>query len=104
MSDDIEQLKKHIKLYWMVGGALFVLTVVTVAVALIPFGVVGHMVVGLSIAALKAAMVAAIFMHLNAEKKFIYITLVFAAFFFVGLMGLSIFAWWEELGHALATW
>jgi caa(3)-type oxidase subunit IV len=104
MSDDIEQLKKHIKLYWMVGGALFVLTVVTVAVAFIQFGVVGHMVVGLSIAALKAAMVAAIFMHLNAEKKFIYITLAFAAFFFVGLMGLSIFAWWEELGHALATW
>jgi len=65
---------------------------------------VGHMVVGLSIAALKAGMVAAIFMHLNSEKKFVYITLGLAAFLFVALLGLSIFAWWEELGHALPTW
>ncbi|NJK93495.1 MAG: cytochrome C oxidase subunit IV family protein [Blastochloris sp.] len=69
MAEDIEHLKKHIKLYWMVGGALLFLTIVTVVVAYIPFSAVGHMIVGLSIAALKAGMVAAIFMHLNAEKK-----------------------------------
>jgi len=47
--------------------------------------------VGILIACIKASSVAAIFMHLNHEKKLIYVLLGLAAVPFVFLMGLCIF-------------
>jgi hypothetical protein len=46
----------------------------------------------LIIAVIKAGLVAGFFMHLVSEKKPIYSILVFAAFFFVGLMGLTLWS------------
>jgi len=70
MADSPEEIKKHLTLYKIIGGALFVCTVLTVAVAKIEFLDFGErgfdaidMIIGLLIAAFKATLVAAIFMH-----------------------------------------
>ena len=79
MADSPEEIKKALKLYWFIGGALFVGTVVTVLVATVPaldFGKHGFdmadAVLGLAIASIKASLVAFIFMHLSSEKKLIH--------------------------------
>ena len=46
----------------------------------------------LAIAAVNAFLVAGYLMHLLSEKKLIYIVLGFAVIFFIGLMGLTIWA------------
>ena len=79
MAESIEEFKSHLKVYWMVFGALIVLTAVTVAVARIPF-IADHIgiavTVGLSIAALKASLVAGYFMHLIDDRKIIAVSWV----------------------------
>ncbi len=83
MADSIEAIQKSKKTYLMVFGALLVGTVLTVLVAEAPgwlywLDVGDHgfdkwdAVVGLLIATTKASLVAAIFMHLNHEKKLIH--------------------------------
>jgi len=46
----------------------------------------------LAIAVVNACIVAGFLMHLLSEKKTIYIVLGFTAFFFAGLMGLTVWA------------
>ena len=46
----------------------------------------------LSIAAVNAFLVAGYLMHLLSEKKLVYTVLAFTVFFFIGLMGLTIWA------------
>jgi caa(3)-type oxidase subunit IV len=46
----------------------------------------------LAIACVNAFVVAGFLMHLLSEKKLIYTVLVFTVFFFIGLMGLTIWA------------
>lgn len=79
MADSPEEIKKHIKLYMLIGLILFGCTILTVAVAKLEWLDIGSrgfgtadMIVGLLIAAFKATLVALIFMHLNHEKKLIY--------------------------------
>ena len=91
MADSIEAIHKAKKTYLLVFGALLVGTVLTVLVATVPaLDIGGHgfdmwdAVLGLIIASTKASLVAAIFMHLNHEKKLIY--WIFGA-------GLMFFAW-----------
>ena len=47
----------------------------------------------LVIACGKAFLVAGYFMHLISERKMIYGILAFTVFFFVGLMGLTLWRW-----------
>ena len=99
MADTPEAIRKSIRTYLFVGGILFIGTVITVLVATqewLDFG--GHgfdwhdAVVGMIIATVKASCVAAVFMHLNHEKKGIYWifygSLVFCAALFA-LIGLA---------------
>lgn len=79
MTDSPEAIRKTVRLYMIVGFTLFVMTTLTWAVASLPsfdFGIHGFdrvdCIIGLSIAAFKASLVAAIFMHLNHEKKTVY--------------------------------
>jgi caa(3)-type oxidase subunit IV len=79
MADSPEAIQKSLRLYKLIGGVLFAGTVITVMVATVPaldFGKhgfdVADMVLGLLIASVKASLVAAIFMHLNHEKRLIY--------------------------------
>jgi cytochrome c oxidase subunit 4 len=93
MADTPEEIQKHIKLYWKVGWALLVCTVLTVVVARITPSIT----VGLAIACFKAGLVALVFMHLNAEKPLIYKILAYTVFFFIGLMFLCILALYDPL-------
>ncbi|MCW1912956.1 cytochrome C oxidase subunit IV family protein [Luteolibacter sp. GHJ8] len=87
------------RLYAMVGVALFGGTLATVAVATVPafdFGKHGFdgwdMVLGLMIATLKASLVALVFMHLNHERKLIYWMMGLAAVHCVGLIAFTALA------------
>lgn len=99
MADTPEAIRKSIRTYLMIGAILFAGTVITVLVATIPaldFGRHGFdtrdCLIGLGIAATKATLVAAVFMHLNHEKKAIY-WIFFGSFVFVAaLYGLTALA------------
>jgi len=99
MADTPEAIRKSIRTYLIVGAALFVCTVLTVMVATVPIFDVGKhgfdtydLIVGLGIALFKVTLVAAVFMHLNHEKKSIY-WIFFGSFFFAGaLYFLTLFA------------
>ena len=76
MADTPEAIKKSVRTYMFVGGILFLGTVITVLIATVPaldFGRHGFdamdCVLGLTIATIKASLVAFLFMHLNHEKK-----------------------------------
>jgi caa(3)-type oxidase subunit IV len=97
MADSPELIKKSIKTYTLIGLVLFIFTGVTVAVATVPaldIGVHGFdvwdMILGLAIASFKATLVGYIFMHLNHEKKAIYLiffgAIVFFAFMIILIM------------------
>src|SRR5688572_5594170 len=92
MADSVEELKKHIKTYIVVFIALGILTVVTWAIAKVNLGDPWNLVVGLSIAFVKAALVALFFMHLLHERKLIYRVLAFTFFFAISMMFLCILA------------
>lgn len=79
MADTPEAVRKSIRTYLFVGAVLFIGTIVTVLVATVPWLDFGHhgfdamdAILGLAIATTKATLVAAIFMHLNHEKKAVY--------------------------------
>ena len=79
MADTPEAIRKSIRTYMLVGAVLFAGTILTVMVATHPWLDVGvhgfdtmDCLLGLAIATTKATLVAAIFMHLNHEKKTIY--------------------------------
>lgn len=71
---------------------LGVLTIVTVAVALIPFSMTGHIIVALLIATVKAALVVMFFMHFLHEKWTIYQTMIITAVFAFVLFALTYLA------------
>lgn len=99
MADTPEAIRKSIRTYLMIGAILFAGTVITVLVATVPMLDVGRhgfdwkdAVLGLLIATTKASLVAAVFMHLNHEKKAIY-WIFFGSFVFVtALYGLTALA------------
>jgi caa(3)-type oxidase subunit IV len=53
--------------------------------------------VAMLVATLKAGLVAAIFMHLAAEKRLIYRVLIFTGFFVLGLFWLIFLAWYDPI-------
>jgi caa(3)-type oxidase subunit IV len=57
-------------------------------------------VLGLAIAAAKAALVALFFMHLRSERAIVYWALGFTAFFLVALVALLL---WSEADHLFGT-
>jgi len=99
MADSPEEIKKSIRLYIIIGAALFVGTVLTVLVATVPaLDIGGHgfdkadMILGLLIATTKATLVALIFMHLNHEKAWVYWSFGFGLFFAAAMVALLFLA------------
>ncbi|MDA7643606.1 cytochrome C oxidase subunit IV family protein [Verrucomicrobiales bacterium] len=93
MADTPEELQKHVKAYTIVGAALLVFTVITVAVTYVDLGsTFVNVGIGLGIATFKAGLVAYIFMHLNHERPMIYRILVFTFFFVAGMFLLFMLA------------
>jgi len=104
MADSPEAIKKHIKLYLIIGITLFVCTVLTVAVAKLEFLDFGERgfdhvdaIIGLLIATFKAGLVAFIFMHLNSEKKMVYMLFSLGLIFAFCLMAITGFAFSDPI-------
>jgi cytochrome c oxidase subunit 4 len=87
------EIASHAGAYLKVGAALLVLTGVTVGLSYVDFGSRDmNIVVGLLVATVKAALVAAIFMHLKGEKITIWRFLIMTAVFAAGLFFLTFLA------------
>ena len=86
MHSSVDDIKKSLGKYWTVGAVLFVFTVITVAVNQVHLAVPLAITVALIIAITKGSMVAAIFMHLSHEKKWIYGALILTVAGFIVLM------------------
>ncbi|MEW6160618.1 MAG: cytochrome C oxidase subunit IV family protein [Verrucomicrobiota bacterium] len=88
-----EEIKAEVRRYLLVFGALLVGTILTVWASYIHFGSTKiNVTVALIIATVKAFLVAGFFMHLISERKMIYAVLGATAFFFAGLMYLTIWS------------
>jgi cytochrome c oxidase subunit 4 len=81
-----DDIRSHVKTYYMVFGALMVLTVVTVGVSYFHLPVAMAILVALIVASIKASLVALFFMHLKHERKLIYYVLTLTVIFFIFLM------------------
>jgi cytochrome c oxidase subunit 4 len=97
-----EDIARHVKGYLMVGGVLLICTVLTVALSYVDFDKYfgGHnwnFIVAMIVAAFKAGLVAAIFMHLKQEKMTIWKFLLFTAFFCLGLFLLTLLHWVDPI-------
>jgi caa(3)-type oxidase subunit IV len=99
MHSDVAEVKKSVRTYLMVFGALMALTIVTVAAASLEVGVAVGVAIALAIAVTKGSLVAAIFMHLNHEKRWIYGTLILTGVFFVVLLLLPVFTTFDTFGE-----
>ena len=96
--DHEHDVSKHVKKYLMVGGLLLFFTIVTVALSYVDLGSIkANMAVGMLVATFKAGLVAAIFMHLSAERQLIYRILIFTGFFVLGLFFLTYLAWYDPV-------
>ncbi len=99
-----DHLRDHVRRYLLVFYALLFGTLVTVGASYIPFGNRAvNIGVALLIAICKASLVACYFMHLISERKMIYFILSFTAFFFAGLMFLTLWSFsdfpWHTATH-----
>ena len=99
MSDThpIEEVKKHVRVYMAVFGALAALTVVTVIVGYLDLPIAPALAIGLTIAVVKGGLVAAYFMHLISEKKVIYGFLTLTVVFFLSMVVLFISAFHDQV-------
>ena len=82
----VEEIRSEMRRYWVVGTALFFLTVITVVVSYLDVSVGVAISIALAIACLKSGLVAAVFMHLISEKQAIYSILILTVIFFAVLM------------------
>ena len=98
MHSDAASVKSSIRKYMMVGAALLVFTAITVAANQVHLAVPIAVTVALIIATMKGSMVAAVFMHLSHEKKWIYGALLLTVVFFVVLMCLPVFTTMDNIG------
>ena len=103
MHSDAADVKKTLGKYWTVGAVLFVFTVITVAVNQVHLAIPLAITVALLIATMKGSMVAAIFMHLSHEKKWIYGALLLTLVFFIVLMSVPFLTMSDGIGIPTAA-
>jgi caa(3)-type oxidase subunit IV len=94
---DSHDVRKEVKIYIGIFVALAVLTVVTVGVSYVEWGVSLGVAVGLLIATVKAGLVAMFFMHLKAERAMIYWVLYLTVFFFFIMIALPLWHHADQL-------
>jgi caa(3)-type oxidase subunit IV len=87
-----------IRKYILIGAALLVFTGITVAANQVHLAVPLAVTVALIIAIAKGSMVAAVFMHLSDEKKWIYGALLLTVAFFIVLMVVPILTISDTIG------
>ena len=102
MSDhDNEHIQEHIKVYLTVFGALGVLTLLTVAVSYLNVSTIETIFLALTIATVKASLVAGYFMHLITEKQTIIWLLTLTFIFFLFCMFIPMITYIE---HTSLSW
>jgi cytochrome c oxidase subunit 4 len=84
--DSVDDIKKAVKTYFMIFGALMVLTIITVGVSYVHLPVAAAVTVALVVATIKGSLVALYFMHLLHERKVIYWVLTLTLIFFIFMM------------------
>jgi len=99
MHSDPASVRASIRKYVMIGAALLAFTVITVAVNRVHLVVPLAITVALIIACVKGSMVAAVFMHLSNEKRWIYGALLLTAIFFAVLMTVPLFTIKDAVGR-----
>jgi cytochrome c oxidase subunit IV len=102
MHSDAEAVRKSVRTYMMIGAALLVFTGITVAANYLHLPIPAAITLALIIASIKASMVAAVFMHLNHEKLWIYGSLMLTVAFFIVLMFVPLFTTMDTFGVHLA--
>jgi caa(3)-type oxidase subunit IV len=91
-------IRKHVRGYLMVGAILLTFTAVTVALSYVNFGTQkANIGIAMLVAMIKAGCVAAVFMHLAAEKRLIYRVLIFTGLFVLALFWLTFLAWYNPV-------
>ena len=95
-----EAIKKEIRKYLYVFGALAVLTLITVGIAQFLLPTWQAVLLALVVATIKGSLVAAFFMHLISERKLIYAVLVVTVFFF----GVLMWGPWHHRYNAEEVW
>src|SRR5712671_1419123 len=95
-------IKKSVRTYLMIGAALYVFTVITVAVNQVHLMIPLAITLALIIASIKGSMVAAVFMHLNHEKKWIYGSLILTVACFIVLIFVPLFTILDTIGTPTA--
>src|SRR5262245_32458714 len=98
MSSDPVGVKKGVRLYFMIGAALFVFTAITVAVNQVHLAIPLAITVALIIGTVKGSMVGSVFMHLSHEKKWIYGALLLTLAFWLVLMAVPFFTVSDTIG------
>src|SRR2546425_10839712 len=100
MHSDAEAVKKGVRMYFAIGALLLVFTGITVAANQFHFAVPVAITVALIIAITKGSMVAAVFMHLSHEKRWIYGALLLTVVFFAVLMFVPLLTVLDTIGTA----
>jgi cytochrome c oxidase subunit 4 len=91
-------VQAHVKRYLLIGALLLSFTAVTVALSYVNFGTQkANIAVAMLVATIKAGLVAAVFMHLAAEKRLIYRVLIFTGLFVFALFWLTYLAWYNPI-------
>jgi len=90
----------NVRPYLVIFATLLALTIITVAVASLKLGESTTVLVAISIATTKAALVAMFFMHLKGEKPMVFWSLGLTG---VLLVTLFAFVLWTEGDHLLGT-
>src|SRR5438128_2283506 len=98
MHSDPAAVRKTVRGYVMVGAALLVFTAITVAANQLHFALPIAVAIALIIAATKGSMVAAVFMHLSHEKRWIYGALLLTVVFFLVLLSIPMFTTMDNIG------
>lgn len=91
----------NVKLYIGVFAALMVLTVVTVWISKFHLSIGAAIALGMLVASVKAALVAAVFMHLWGEKKLVFYILAVTVFLGAGLIVALIDSNWVKHGTTM---
>jgi cytochrome c oxidase subunit 4 len=98
MHSDPAAIKKSVRGYMTIGATLLLFTAITVAANQVHLAVPVAVTVALIIATMKGSMVAAVFMHLSHERKWIYGSLLLTVVFFVVLMSIPLFTTMDSIG------
>ena len=95
MSGHAHDIKKEVRGYFIVFGALLFFTIVTVLASYFKVNIMWAITIALIIATIKASLVVCFFMHLISEKQLVYLVLIFVVIFFMGLLFLPWIEGWN---------